>query len=219
MLSHPHRAPVAAVPITLSRNEISLGLRKAAIGAGWPLGAAEEIGRAAVWLSARGHDGVAAALAALAAPPSTAAIEHSAQGLVIAKARAAAAGPSVFDVLAAHAAERIVLRHVDAPLLLVGFAGVAASDYGGGFMVSTPEGAQVAVSAAGAAFSGPALSADQILVEPLATPPVSEWPAVVACAVDPSLWERVLTLAARTYVPTSDASRRRGAGAGLTDCD
>lgn len=135
------------------------------------------------------------------------------------KARAAAAGPSVFDVLAADPAERIMLCELDAPLLLVGLAGVAAADYGGGFLLSTPEGAQVAVSAAGAAFSGPALSADQILVAPLTTPPVSAWPAVVARAVDPSLWSRVLALAARTYVPASDASRRRGAGAGLTDSD
>ncbi len=37
--------------------------------------------------------------------------------------------------------------------------------------------------------------------------------------IDDALWDRLQELAARTYVPASDASREKGAGAGLTDND
>lgn len=39
------------------------------------------------------------------------------------------------------------------------------------------------------------------------------------CPVDDTDWERLCELAARTYVPVSEESRLRGAGAGLTDND
>lgn len=39
------------------------------------------------------------------------------------------------------------------------------------------------------------------------------------CTVDDTGWERLGALAARTYVAVSEISRRRGAGAGLTDND
>lgn len=37
--------------------------------------------------------------------------------------------------------------------------------------------------------------------------------------VDPKLWERLQAHAARTYVPATEASRLKGAGAGLSDND
>ena len=51
--------------MNLSLNEIEATLRMAAVGAGWPHGLAEDFGRAAGWLMARGHDVLAQALAAL----------------------------------------------------------------------------------------------------------------------------------------------------------
>ncbi|MEL7211719.1 MAG: hypothetical protein AAGK92_03585 [Pseudomonadota bacterium] len=54
---------------------------------------------------------------------------------------------------------------------------------------------------------------------------VAEGPAKIARPfprrkmIDDGLWDRLQGFAARTYVPASEASREKGAGAGLTDND
>ena len=51
--------------------------------------------------------------------------------------------------------------------------------------------------------------------------PVAEWPAVLNSRADVSgdVYARLQVFAARTYAPETEASRARGAGAGLTDND
>lgn len=205
----------------VSLNEIEATLRKVGLGTGWPFGLAEETGRAAAWLAARGFDGVGAALAALRCDPAPAMAERTGEGWTIPRARAAAAGPSAFDLLATDAeGARMLLRQSDQPLLLVGLAAVAAEAYGGGYDLVFSGGGRAEVSADAAVLSGPipGPGADVVATRgagPCAT--VAASPGGVE--VEDRLWRRALAMAARSYVPSSDSSRARGAGAGLIDND
>lgn len=51
--------------------------------------------------------------------------------------------------------------------------------------------------------------------------PVSDWPVTLSSRADVSrdVYARLQVFAARTYAPENEASRARGAGAGLTDND
>jgi hypothetical protein len=102
-------------------------------------------------------------------------------------ARVALEGPVLIDrVLVAGAALRVT---VDGPALLAAMAAEAG-------VVATVDGAVVALQPGALAGGVPA---------GLAPGPV---------AVDPGVWGRLGALAARTYVPESEASRRHGAGTG-----
>jgi Protein of unknown function (DUF3726) len=207
--------------VICSLNEIETMVRKAAVGAGWSFGLAEEIGRAAAWLAARRINGVGAALAAAEAAPVPAMPEREPEGWIFPDARAAAA-PSAFDLLAeAEGPMRVALRRVDQPLLVVGLAGIAAETYGGRYELSFPGGGQADVSAEGVSWNGP-------MPRPGAGIVIIRQPthSALRCAmpsagvtVDDALWDRAREMAARTFVPASDASRARGAGAGLIDND
>jgi hypothetical protein len=211
--------------VTVSLNEIETTLRKAALGAGWPLGLAEEVGRAAAWLCGFGIDGVAAALPALAAGPSLAEAARAGALWRFPGARAAAAGPSALDLLrAAGEGASAALEGVDAPLLLLGLAGVAAADAGGGFALDV-EGrdsargwARVGARTLALAGEAPAPGA-AVALRRLAAAPAGRAPSTTRAAPDPTLWAQAAALADRLLVPASETSRARGAGAGLIDDD
>jgi len=206
----------------VSLNEIETTLRRASVGAGLPVGIAEEISTAARWLSERGLDGAAAGLAALqntrpAQLPL--AIGPQAGNLTLSGGSAALAGPSALDYLLADSRLKIHLPALDSPLLLAGLAG-AASFHAGGFMLSFEKDIEVLITPAGLSPLGamPTGPADMSLyrfehVSP-AQPVYS-----TGTNVDMHCWKALQNLAARTYVPETTESRKRGAGAGLNDND
>lgn len=135
----------AGFGVIVSLNEIELTLRKAALGAGLPLGLAEETGRAAAWLAGYGLPAVEPCLAALDR------LEQGADGACRFRRMAAGwrlaaaaggmlsaihAGAAAADHLRAArrqetAATALALAAVDAPLLLA--ATLAASADGAPF--------------------------------------------------------------------------------------
>lgn len=135
------------------------------------------------------------------------------------------------------------------PLLLVPFAARAAVAGGGGMVVgwssaegsvlveARDRGARIRAATRSALTSPVALDVVVAVSNQEADPsrtPDDELPIAVSaadlraasersvaggCSVDDAHWERLRRLAWRTYVPVSDESRLRGAGAGLTDND
>lgn len=190
--------------ILLSYNEVQSVTRKAANGAGLPHGVAEDIGLAAVWLSARGVDAVGTVVEGLAdsiEPPQ-----------------------SVFDALAAvdalcSAAVNVVpLPDRVSGLLMLGLAGTAASHLGLGLAVDRGNGDVVPLTQlSDATRSMPPETVLRRMPDEDATAafPGTSRPA----ATDAKAYAAALALAARTYVPASELSRTQGAGAGATDND
>ena len=102
--------------ILLSYNEVQSLARKAASGAGLPHGVAEEIGHAAVWLSARGVDAIRVVVDALG---------DEAQGR-----QAVLRGQAAIDALCCGETEQGLPEDQAYSLLLIGLAGAAAMDTG-----------------------------------------------------------------------------------------
>ncbi|MGQ3213430.1 MAG: DUF3726 domain-containing protein [Shinella sp.] len=189
--------------IFLSYNEVQSLTRKAASGAGLPHGAADDIGQAAVWLSARGVDAVRAVVDALA---------DSGRGR-----KAILDGQAAIDALCCGEAEQILPQDRDSGLLLIGLAGAAAMDTGLNLAMQQGNGAVVPlarVSDAGGLV--PDMTTLRLMPDDDA-PARSGTPRPTA--TDATAYAAALGLAAKTYVPASELSRTQGAGAGTTDND
>ncbi len=205
--------------IRRSLNEIRMTVQKAAVGAGLPAGIAEDVGRAAAWLSARGLDGAGAALAGIRATSSG---THDA-GAADQCARAVSEGIAALDQVALSAPDATVkLSGLDAPALFLGLAANAAADYGLCFEIGFGNGGVVLCSPGGTRMpEGMSDSGCNITItaKPDSLCDNDPSPTTDGVVVGESLWAEVSTLAARTYVPSTEASRLAGAGAGLTDND
>ncbi len=213
----------------VSLDEIEKTAARAALGAGWPLGLAEETGAAAAWLAAHGHDGAAAALAGLAGAPGPAEARPWAGGWSFPEARVVAAMPSALDLLAAGAAV-CRLERPDAPLLAHGLAGRAEAALGLAVTLGWEEGGRPGDRAllvrrapreleGGAASGGstPRHRGDPAASREIAGPGLEGRRTVAAAGgavVDPRAWAALLALAARRLVPADARSRTLGAGAG-----
>lgn len=189
--------------ILLSYNEVQSLARKAASGAGLPHGVAEDIGHAAVWLSARGVDAIRVVADALG---------DDAQGK-----QAVLRDQAAIDALCCGDTEQVLPDDQAYGLLLLGLAGAAALDTGLNLAVQQENGDVVPLARVSDA-SGllPAMKALRLLPDG-DVPPRLGGPRPMAA--DATAYAVALGLAARTYVPASDLSRAQGAGAGATDND
>jgi len=189
--------------ILLSYNEVQSLARKTACGAGLPHGVADDIGHAAVWLSARSVDAIRIVVEALG--------DDACGVQTILRDQAAV------DALCCGETRQVSLQDREHGLLLIGLAGAAATNAGLnlavqlGYLDVVPL-AQVS-DARDLIRDLKALSILPDDGEPVR--PGSPRPA----ATDTAAYAAALGLAARTYVPASDFSRAQGAGAGTTDND
>lgn len=203
----------------LSLNEISSLVTRAGVGAGWPVGLAEEAAAAAVALASLGHDGVAAALDGFADAPEAAGPPALLAGetAVFPDARIVAAGPSGFDLLQAGTVSEVRFDGTDAPALLIGLA-LEASTRGRRFTL-TLSASDYALPRDAAAALAVLMPGAALLLAPEDGPPPGPLPQPDRATVSDGAYAAARALAARTYVPASDASRTGGAGAGLSDND
>ncbi len=202
-------------------NQIEATIAKAALGAGWPHGLAEDCGRATAWLVARGFDGVRSALAAISPGPSLPVIEE-AKGITVFRAtQAIRAAPSAFDVLAAGGCrQQVLLQEIDRPLMVVGFGGIAATTYGVAFRLAFENACEVIVDRSLVQITGTFPSSGAEAIMDIETSKPAEVTAMLAdLEIDDHLWRDALTMAAKSYVPSNNTSRQFGAGAGLIDDD
>lgn len=179
----------------MSVSEVQALLLKAAIGSGVPLGHAQDLSVLARSLMSDPQL-LAMAAAALDGKHARQSLEGTAEHCVIERAQVLMAAPLVIDRLVC-GATRIVLHDMDWPLLLWPYLAQGQSVYDVSFQL-TRTGKTVIVTP----------SAQNVL-DPFG--PVQSVPFEVL--------ERLQRLAAKTYVPSSAASRAKGAGAGLTDND
>ncbi len=223
----------------VSLNEVEVTMRKAGGGAGLPPGVAAELGRAAAWLAAAGLSPLDLPLAALRALDigEASALAEDAGGR---PASVCFAGLSALDLLAAGGEDAAAeTAPLDVPALMVAYAACASETVGlscrirwthageapveawvaSGRARGLPEGwavprgpAAVALVRTGEAMGGEMRDA---LGDPAARRAVLD----AGVTVSDTLWREAGRLAARILVPATEASRARGAGAGLIDTD
>jgi hypothetical protein len=194
--------------------ELSLGeaealARKAARGAGFDWGMAEEAGRALRWLCARGLPGGAALAALLSAR----------DGDVLSGACPLATGTALAD----RALPDCKFDAVASPLLLLPFAAQVAALAGRPVRLAWP-GAQVDLAPDGTACLGDGAALDAPRAAPVTLQQVARGEGRLLArgtraALDDATCAVLDGFAARTYAPATPESRLAGAGAGLTDND
>ena len=204
----------------LSLNEIESGIRKAALGAGLPLGFAEDTGRAVAFLHAAGFDGISAALPCFRVDFTPAVVMRNGALVRFEGGHPISRAIAALDLVAAGQAQQAELFSFEQPLLLAGLAMVCSSEQGVGFSLTFATAAKASIFAQNIVIdgefpNGPAavliLQSNRQTGVPLSQPQMRN--------VDKYLWDQVTRLAARTYVPSSAQSRLLGAGAGVTDND
>ena len=173
-------------------NEIGGMVLKAGRGAGVPLGHCEDLSRAAIYLAATDAAAFDCVPRSLVGPFPAADVLITGDTAVVQNARAVMAGPVAVDCLRAGLAT-VRLEQIDEPMVI--FALCAAMGVGVTHRFD---------------------AGDLILAPDATTPaPAPVGPVTIAQAA----WDVLNDLAARTYVPATEASRLAGAGAGLTDND
>lgn len=220
---------VSGAEVRTSHRELSALLTTSARGLGFNVGDAEDLARAAAWLSLRSYGGVAALLQT---SPTHNELWLSEAGHATATGEVVVDGvslgwhgPGLVDLLVSGAGSTVLrLRRVDSPLLLFALCAVAATDHRLHFtIISTGRGHEQRFEIDGfdcrpAPHGLPTDSAEFRISCRVANTDSRPWPTQ-EIVVSAEGWAAANRLAARTYVPGDERSRRDGAGAGLTDND
>ncbi|CAJ2376543.1 MAG: conserved hypothetical protein [Arenicellales bacterium IbO2] len=212
-----------------SLNQIEQSARKAARGAGFAWGLADETGRAVRWLHANGFRGAAALadwldgdIKSSGAPRSLSGVWRAPRGALDPLRTGAALGDCIES---AGAVETGAIAH---PLLAAGFLGDAAHIDELVIELQWP-GARLQCMRGGARRGGTRAAFEAARAAHLKCS-VARAPGTSAglrrraarfgeCRVPRAVWLRLDRHARRTYVEASEASRLAGAGAGLHDND
>ncbi len=209
--------------------EIETTLRKASSGTGLPFGLAEDIGKATTWLCEKGYNGVEEALVAINSMngwTDGAKVLTGDNEMIFPDAKSAMCGPSVIDLLLAEKiVTRINLLNVDSAVLIMGFAGVAATSNNCEFQIEFSNSSTVRVGSNKVTEHGllPAMP-DSILITCHNNNLKNDAHAQTlkthnGVEVNEGSWHQAEILAAKTLVPESKNSRASGAGALSSDND
>ena len=210
--------------MNLSLNEIEVTAKKAARGAGYPWGLAEEAAKATRWLCIHGIDGSAALAALLQQIDSSDVADWSpvigdvtwhASGHVLCPV---ATGAAIADRAHEFAVKNVTLGSIAQPILLVPFASFLAQQAKNTVTVTWPE--------------ATAVTGDERFRLDGPLPDVSPWATVAIggevgepgrrchrAHPESDTWKVLNAFAHRTYAPATEESRLKGAGAGLCDND
>lgn len=211
--------------MTLSLNEVEALAKKAARGAGYHWGLAEEAAKATRWLCARNIDGCAELAELL--------VEHEASedmtdaplpgevwtsrggGLCPVKT-----GCALSDRAEALGSAALRIENVTRPILLAPFAGASAPHLKKTIALIWDD---VHVSTDGAALyiagNPHTVRATVTMIATTETGPATLQPTASRAEPDPEAYATLERFAHRTYAPATEASRLTGAGAGLSDND
>lgn len=208
--------------MTYSLNEIEATAKRAARGAGYSWGLAEDAGKATRWLCANGLDGVAV-LTGLLDRQMAGSVAHSPkmqdgtwQGDDV--LCPLAAGTYLSDC--AHELSRIAIRmqRVSFPLMILPFAANVALVHK--TCVSVGADGQLAFTDGRFLRGADSFPDHAIELTVEIGGDLSEQVARLSRGMpDPDSWNRLNSYAHRTYAPATDESRLLGAGAGLSDND
>lgn len=211
--------------MTLSLNEVEALAKKAARGAGYPWGIAEETGKAVRWLCASDVDGCAALAAYLTECDGTDLSGRvSVQGNVwtsngdqLCPLLSGAAFSDMADTLKV---QNIRLESVSHPILLAPFAGFSALHLEATVVLEWND-ACVATDGKSLALRGETATSAATLTARIETDFDHAHRQSTCSRADPDdeTLAALNRLAHRTYAPATEASRLSGAGAGLSDND
>jgi hypothetical protein len=230
--------------VRLSLSEVEVTTRKAALGAGFPLGLAEEAGACAAWLAAAGFpfDRLVAAALLTAAPERPRVIRRGNVYEVAGEGACSAIRilPSACDLIIASASARrqiSVEARVDVPALAIAQAALATAASAVPLAVEIDTKLSAVAGENSIVLFG-AIGERAALPERVAIRLATEGDAVGLQSVDgveiavarslafeegvvaeDSYWQQISSLSARTLVPATTQSREHGAGAGLIDSD
>ncbi len=198
--------------IDASLNEVDALAAKAARGAGLPWGLCEETGKAARWLAGNGFEWAPSLLALLSAPDE----QQVASPLL--------AGTHLADL----GAQTQSIGPIAQPLWLLPFVARIAATNGQAIRV-TWDGIMIDVWPFGGTMMGmqDALFRAKVPIVNLTPVQAGTGDELQAVAFDRAMrssirlesWQALEVWGARTYVPASEQSRSKGAGAGVTDND
>jgi len=197
-------------------------LKKVAMGSGLPVGLAEDASEAALWLIHQGLDGVGAVLVAIEGGfNNPIEIKRVGNTLKFLEARVALCGPSGVDLLAGDASvEEIHFCKVDSSLLLIGQAGIGVKHFDIELTLGFSNGVRAFVSQEGLSLCGSTFKRGvDVHMKYCQSNPITGVAKIPEneIKIDLNTWRTLETLAARTYVPSNELSRMKGAGAGLID--
>ena len=209
--------------MSYSLNEIEHTAKRAARGAGYAWGLAEEAGKAVRWLTVQGIDGAAMLSCLLQEGFGEALPDHTPDCIGFSWSSPEALCPLITGAALCDRADRLtsdalVLNRVFAPGLLLPFAASIAE------IVKEPVhlemAGQSAITVGGRLQSDGEFPtrADRVS---LALGGTIERPRPIheRAGPDPAGWAQLCIFAHRTYAPATPQSRLRGAGAGLSDND
>ena len=210
--------------MTLSLNEVAAEAKKAARGAGYPWGIAEEAAKAVRWLCARDLDGCGALVDLLDRVQGEALARWAPRiGGDVWDAEAGTlcplqTGAALSDRAAGFPVDGISTGRVACPILLAPFASHVAETAGQIVSIAWSD-AEVSVASDRLHFEG-RLTEMATSVDIRLGGTVSEPQNLCQrAAPDEDVWTRLAAYAHRTYAPATEASRLKGAGAGLSDND
>ena len=213
-----------------SANEVLQIARKACIGSGLAVDRAEDLAEAAALLQCSGHDGLAQLLvllegreAASAHLPATVQIDsvgRSTDQLRVRHLRPHIEGVAVIDWLLANPQTGTVfIEKTDDKMLLIGLLVCAIQRFGGVFILQASHKAE-SVTIRDASQLKDGLPETEIWTLSYKSGQVASSAVLYHHTdTDLSVWEALEARANLTYVPATETSRQKGAGAGLVDND
>lgn len=211
--------------MTLSLNEVEALAKKAARGAGYPWGIAEETGKAVRWLCAAGVDGCEVLAEYLTGCDGTdLSARIAVQGSVWSSSGdrlcPLLAGTAMSDLADTLKDRDIRLECVVHPILLAPFAGLSARHLGDPLFLEW-DGACVATDGKALVLRGETGASVATVTARVETSfdHAHRQPTCSRANPDEDTLSALNRLAHRTYAPATEASRLSGAGAGLSDND
>ena len=209
--------------MSFALNEIEATAKKAARGAGYPWGLAEEAAKATRWLCAHGIDGCGGLARLLDHGHASDLAAHTPVDLNTAWAGpqdlcALAAGTTLSDCASRLRTDSITLKNVTEPAILLPFAALAARQINATVTLGC-EGVTAVTDGTDMRVDGDwPRSATEVTVTKGGS--LSEAQAVLTRSTPaPGDWAMLNRYAHRTYAPATEESRLLGAGAGVSDND
>lgn len=216
--------------MNVSFNEIETLSKRAASGAGYSWGLADEAGKATRWLMAYGFPGVDILLEILRVKQMSSGVEATpvfADGIW--QTQSGSLCPLVAGAILCDRATLITedigirFRSVRQPLALAPYAATAARISNAAFELSWDNTIMMITAHDTAITTGNTASENQAIADVrcrrighVIANPIKR---VTGCTVDGTAWHGLKEFAHRMFAPTSEASRLAGAGAGITDND
>ena len=213
-----------------SANEVLQIARKACIGSGLAVDRAEDLAEAAALLQCSGYDGLAkllvllegheAASAHLLATVQIDLVGRSTDQLRVSHLRPHIEGVAVIDWLLANPQTGTVfIEKTDDKMLLIGLLVCAIQRFGGVFILQASHKAATVTIRDASQLNNDLLETEDWTLSYQSGQVASSAVLYHHTDTDLSVWEALEARVNLTYVPATEISRQKGAGAGLVDND